>query len=349
MSDTKRSAYLYDRDVFRPGPLFYRPNTTALFARVTDGRVEYCHRITWNNWGFRDQRSYAPRRTASQLRIAVIGDSFTSNLDSEVAWPSLLEDRLRIAWGEDVQVYNLGLPGAGPANWIALAPIVRRLAPDAVVVACYDGIVARPRIEFFAEPQRGRFSCRYGYPMYITRPIGLCRERFLDEDAQQLAQEIEALAWAQKRVRPTWWSHARAWARGRTHNGASLLDRHVRLIDRMLGWAQSACIARCPSQAAAAQEHREDDEQSRALATLAKRRSVPLVDLWEPLSAHGVDQLYAGSSGHWSASGNRIVADAMSRQLVMQWPRLRRIGELAKSRASGRDADHGAFIGSLTA
>ncbi|MDQ6882236.1 MAG: SGNH/GDSL hydrolase family protein [Pseudomonadota bacterium] len=88
---------------------------------------------TLNLYGFRD-RNRTVERTAAR-RVLVIGDSMVEGFltDEEHTIPRLLE-RLAHDAGEDVEVWNLGVGGAGLSHYIALVQDAARLfRPDEVV------------------------------------------------------------------------------------------------------------------------------------------------------------------------------------------------------------------------
>ncbi|HSH76020.1 MAG TPA: SGNH/GDSL hydrolase family protein, partial [Longimicrobiales bacterium] len=76
-----------------------------------------------------------------RLRVVALGDSFTFGwgVDFEDTWPRVLEEEL-LERGLDVEVLNLGRPGADPARHAEIArqalPLLR---PDLVVVAINQG------------------------------------------------------------------------------------------------------------------------------------------------------------------------------------------------------------------
>jgi lysophospholipase L1-like esterase len=115
-----------------------RKNVGLLWApdsRIEHATVEFHYITRVNNFGFRG--ADMARSHPGGRRIVVIGDSFTYGwgLSFEESWPRLLEVNLR-ARGLQVEVANLGYPGAGPEEYSELAPrALATLHPDVVIVA----------------------------------------------------------------------------------------------------------------------------------------------------------------------------------------------------------------------
>jgi lysophospholipase L1-like esterase len=104
------------------------------YSVVEHATEEFSYQARINNLGFRD-RDFAVRRSPAR-RVLAIGDSFTYGwgVDGEDSWPKVMERELRRG-GLDIEVANLGAPGAGPREYAALAErAIPLLRPDLVVV-----------------------------------------------------------------------------------------------------------------------------------------------------------------------------------------------------------------------
>lgn len=92
------------------------------------------------NWlGFRD-RDFTTEKKA-KIRVLAIGDSFTFGWGVAAAesWPKVLEANLR-GHGRDVEIANLGQPGASPLLYAETASrAIPMLKPDLVIVAITQG------------------------------------------------------------------------------------------------------------------------------------------------------------------------------------------------------------------
>ncbi len=110
--------------------LVFPPHSEMAFRTM-----EFAYTVHINALGLRG-RELTPQKTHA-LRIAAIGDSFTYGLgvDLEQTWVAQLECNLREA-GVDVEIVNLGKPGAGALFYAEIAeralPVVH---PDIVIVA----------------------------------------------------------------------------------------------------------------------------------------------------------------------------------------------------------------------
>jgi lysophospholipase L1-like esterase len=106
-----------------------------------------------NAWGFREGDPTAKILGPGTTRVLFLGDSFT--FGSGVANPTLrFTDRLEAELGEGVHLYNAGLPGSLPSDWVSAA---RALLPEyrpQVVVAVFflrDGTNLGTSLHFHAE------------------------------------------------------------------------------------------------------------------------------------------------------------------------------------------------------
>jgi hypothetical protein len=107
-------------------------------AEQTFSSIEFTYTAHINSLGLRG-RELKPN--PGVFRIAAIGDSFTYGwgVEEEQSWLRLLEKNLRDK-GYNVEMVNLGKPGAGPPFYAELAekalPVVR---PDLVLVIMHQG------------------------------------------------------------------------------------------------------------------------------------------------------------------------------------------------------------------
>jgi hypothetical protein len=113
----------------RPEGLVYTPG-----AAVHYRNPEFDVRVRVNRLGFRGPE--LGERTPATKRILALGDSFTFGwgVEDDEAWPAVLGSRLR-ARGVQVDVANLGRPGASPRDYADLAEsAIPQLEPDLVLI-----------------------------------------------------------------------------------------------------------------------------------------------------------------------------------------------------------------------
>lgn len=108
-------------------------------SSLTYRTPEFSFTADINRLGFRDREFSLAKE--GKRRIATIGDSFTYGwgVSAEQSWPKVLEAGLRED-GYDVEVANLGQPGASPVVYArTAAKAVPLLKPDLVVVGVTQG------------------------------------------------------------------------------------------------------------------------------------------------------------------------------------------------------------------
>ncbi|WP_448541682.1 acyltransferase family protein [Roseiflexus sp.] len=127
----ERTALMPDPDVgWRLKPL----QTTRLRWQ------SYDYTVVANSLGFPGPE-YPVTRAPGSLRVLTVGDAYTSaeGVDTDKAWPRLLEASLRQKLGErNVEVLNFGITGYGPNQYAAVvqryAPVYR---PDLIIVELF--------------------------------------------------------------------------------------------------------------------------------------------------------------------------------------------------------------------
>lgn len=131
-ADRVTGAFL-DRNAAGEG-LIFPPQTRLNFQTP-----EFQYTADINSLGFRDREFELNK--AGKIRILAVGDSYTYGwgVGGDETWPKLLEARLRQS-GLDVEVANLGQPGASPAAYaVNVDKAVPILKPDLVIVGILQG------------------------------------------------------------------------------------------------------------------------------------------------------------------------------------------------------------------
>jgi hypothetical protein len=103
-------------------------------ANISVTTSEFAYTAHINGMGMRDHA--VPSEENKGLRVAVVGDSFTYGwgVSLEQAWIKRLEHGLR-GKGVDVHFFNLGKPGAGPAEYARIVEVaLPQLRPDVVLM-----------------------------------------------------------------------------------------------------------------------------------------------------------------------------------------------------------------------
>jgi len=114
--------------------LIFTPHAEAYYETI-----EFSFTASINALGFRD-REFGLSKSAD-YRILTLGDSFTFGwgVALDQSWPKVLEQNLQ-AGGFNVEIANLGSPGAGPVAYADLAEkAIPLLKPDLLVVAVLQG------------------------------------------------------------------------------------------------------------------------------------------------------------------------------------------------------------------
>lgn len=130
----------------------YIPNTTARqFALDASNRISHENSIRVNNLGHVSPRADVVEKTGEELRIALLGDSFTACIFNDVPWSVVVEDRLNdepmllAAIGKArVKVMNFGMEATGFVQWPSTYDHeVARFHPDLLIIAFIEHDVWR--------------------------------------------------------------------------------------------------------------------------------------------------------------------------------------------------------------
>jgi len=123
----------------------YRPNTDLVVARITDGKPVLLFEQPINAEG-----NVGPPATdyaAADLKLMVVGDSFTAIVHDGEAWPDRLARELEKRRGETVRQVNLARDGYGVLQMFDLAAArVDDLSPDVVMICFIADDLTRARV-----------------------------------------------------------------------------------------------------------------------------------------------------------------------------------------------------------
>lgn len=136
-----------------------RPNAKGIFSK--EGRSY----VQTNSLGFRD-REWESNQASRQLRIAVLGDSYTEAVQVEQSqtFCRVAERNLRAEFpAKNIEVMNFGVSGYGTAQELILfREVVRDFAPSIVVVAFLSGNDVRNNSKALEPKSRPFFELREG-------------------------------------------------------------------------------------------------------------------------------------------------------------------------------------------
>ncbi len=123
---------------------FFEPSDVLPFtitphsqADIFDSFYGTHFRIRLNGAGFRT-RELTPRQSNAITRIAILGDSttFGMGVDENDTYSTMLESSLNKEVPGNFEVFNLGVPGYGPADYYVLANMyLPSLQPDIVITS----------------------------------------------------------------------------------------------------------------------------------------------------------------------------------------------------------------------
>lgn len=176
-----------------------------------------------NSLGFRDREFKNPPQVGT--RIVVIGDSFTYGWGVEIgqSWTKVLEENLRNK-GYDLEIANLGQPGASPKTYAEIAekatPLLR---PDLLVVAILQGDDLASLSAKYNQPA-GKFEEHKTQAQAV--PVDSTRNR-LSKVAYKLYPNFLSLVKARAPDQPLqtiWKEQAHRVVAGLTHEEKSRLD-----------------------------------------------------------------------------------------------------------------------------
>lgn len=98
--------------------------------------------VATSSAGLRDREYSSGPPSKGTLRIATVGDSFTFGwgVESDQAWPSVLEQRLNEVAAAECEVLNCGVPGTSfPEYERATVQVLQHFQPDVLIVATLQG------------------------------------------------------------------------------------------------------------------------------------------------------------------------------------------------------------------
>lgn len=143
-----RSLSFYSRTLWEFDEEFgyrYRRDSPVVTGSLLDGQVVRCSQL--EPYGFGGMGTKEVWRDGAELRVLVLGDSFTTVGEGGRAWTDYLQDELTSHLGKRVDVINLGMDGIGVLQMFDVASRkVPELKPDLAIVAFITDDLTRARI-----------------------------------------------------------------------------------------------------------------------------------------------------------------------------------------------------------
>ncbi len=111
-------------------------------AVLPDGRVESIGILQGNDMGFQDDRDFKTEKPENQIRIAVLGDSYTFSAWTEKSWIRVAEERMNEQLDDkEIFLMNFAIDGAGLGNWASIIENIfleKDLGLDGIIIASWS-------------------------------------------------------------------------------------------------------------------------------------------------------------------------------------------------------------------
>ncbi len=123
MFDTARDGWFFEEAgktiQFDPVIGYRLTSTPSRTLKIAEGQIEYEGVFRGNNQGFQDRDDFYPERPkGNPFRVAVLGDSFSTEQFMAVNWPDRVEDLAKASPGaRPLQMLNFSLYSGGLVNW----------------------------------------------------------------------------------------------------------------------------------------------------------------------------------------------------------------------------------------
>jgi hypothetical protein len=295
-----------------------------------------------NSHGMRSSREYSIQPPASVIRIAVFGDSFThgDDVSNADAWPRQLEDL-----SPNLEVLNFGVGGYGTDQALLRYETEgARFRPHVVLMGFHEENIHRVVSVFrlFYFPTSGlpmskpRFVMRDGAAVLVPNPIPT-REGYralLDDPARETARLGEHDYHYHRSFHYHWTDVSRTarLVRLLAHNsrpreggigfnhGSEAFQVLTAIYSRFEERARKAGsrpIALVHPDAGTIETYRKRRVRSYdPLLSYFAARGIEYIDLLDAFEKYGLDKAHSLYAGHYTAEGNRVVAEYLSEALV---------------------------------
>lgn len=278
-------------------------------ARTRQTTPEYDVAVRINAQGFRADREYSPEPPPGVTRVVAVGDSFTfgQGVEIEKAWPSIVERRLGKA-----EVINLGVPGYGvDQQLLMLASRGLRYQPAVVVLGLHTPDIFRNTNTVHGEYAKPRFR--------------------IGEDGLELTNVPTPPPGTPVPPRDRGLLHRSklfqmVFVRLERHGAGEVWEITDGILRRMAETAEQAgarlVVLLLPPPYAvygSALERRSQAHTTDLIADILREHRIEHLDLTPALAAAAErnpgEPLFYPGDGHFTAAGNRVVAEEALRRL----------------------------------
>lgn len=290
-----------------------------------------------NSKGFRGAE-YTQAKPANTYRIISLGDSFAFGIvPVQYNYNSRIERQLnrKLAdQGKQFQLINMGIPGIGPQDYLALLTNEGiQLNPDMVMVSLFIGndlleaerAIDKQRewysysyvlsfVNYIIQVQRKYEGQAYGSNEYIDDKPSLSVEKFLDNQT----------------------ARAQIFLKGDRESATALNNQmeYIKQIKRICDSKNiKLLVVMIPDETQINLEVRQqvlakmnvDPQQidlkqpNQALAKILTQEKIPYLDLLDPVMTISKQKLlYKPRDTHWNIAGNRVAAQAITPKIIEQ-------------------------------
>jgi hypothetical protein len=319
----------------RSGMVIHPPSTRIHLAN-------FGQTVEFNSLGMRDVEHRQPKPPGT-FRILVLGDSFMEALQVplEASFSRLLEDQLRRATGQRVEVVSCGVGGWGTDDQLEyLRRYGVRLEPDLIIVAMTlhndvadnlrerfhtladDQVVSRQHTEIpavrFALLKIKDFLASRSHLTQLLRKFRSLGE--IRQSAQQL--DAHVLQLFQKEASTTMtrgWQLTAGLLRGVRVEGASVGARTTVVLIPLSVQIYDDVLRRWLVEAGLTLSDIELDRPQRVMHEFEARLGVDVIDLTPAFRATakgGGRSLHVPGDGHWNREGHQVAATVVARELI---------------------------------
>jgi lysophospholipase L1-like esterase len=278
-------------------------------ARTRQSNREYDTAVRINAQGFRADREYSHAPARGVTRIVALGDSFTFGQGVEIqeAWPSILERRLGKA-----EVVNLGVPGYGvDQQLLMLESRGLHYQPDVIVLGLHT-----PDIFRNTSASHGQFA----KPLFRIGDDGLELTNVPTPPPGTPVPARDSGLLHRSRL------FRMVYVRMERHGTGNVWEITEGILRRMADTASGAearlFVLLLPPQYAvygSALERTSQAHTTDLIADLLREHGIEHLDLTPALAAAAAagkspaERLFYAGDGHFTAAGNRVVAEELLR------------------------------------